>query len=194
MTTLNSVTLNKHHIVDIDLQDETLTLEHNNLTFYYSIIGLEDVKFFNDSYGVEGSAFINDNIDEVVSYELIEVLDEDEHVVDIDTVSLDESSINEVLSEKLCELHLKQSHYLDWLFTIKLRRIAMTVIEFIKKYGWEHSKDVSNGWITNYENIVLNELKSYIEAYELVQAYGGTDKSKTFLKSEYRKISTPYDI
>ena len=113
MTTLNSVTLNKQHIVDIDLSDDILTIEHNNLTFYYSIIGLEDVKFFNDSYGVEGSAFINDNIDEVVSYELIEVLDEDEHVVDIDTVSLDESSINEALSEKLCELHLKQSHYLD---------------------------------------------------------------------------------
>ena len=113
MTTLNSVTLNKQHVVDIDLEDETLTLEHNNYTFYYSIIGLEDVNFFNDSYGVEGSGFINDNIDEVVSYELIEVLDEDEHVVDIDTVSLDESSINEVLSEKLCELHLKQSQYLD---------------------------------------------------------------------------------
>ena len=113
MTTLNSVTLNKQHIVDIDLSDETLTLEHNNYTFYYSIIGLEDVKFFNDSYGVEGSGFINDNIDEVVSYELIEVLDEDEHVVDIDTVSLDESSVNEVLSEQLYELHLKQSHYLD---------------------------------------------------------------------------------
>ena len=113
MTTLNSVTLNKQHIVDIDLSDDILTIEHNNLTFYYSIIGLEDVKFFNDSYGVEGSDFINDNIDEVVSYELIEVLDEDEHVVDIDTVSLDESSINEVLSEKLCELHLKQPQYLD---------------------------------------------------------------------------------
>ena len=106
-------TLNKQQIVDIDLQDETLTLEYNNLTFYYSIIGLEDVKFFNDSYGVEGSDFINDNIDEVVSYELIEVLDEDEHVVDIDTVSLDESSINEALSEKIYDLHLKQSQYLD---------------------------------------------------------------------------------
>ena len=113
MTTLNSVTLNKQHIVDIDLSNDILTIEHNNLTFYYSIIGLEDVKFFNDSYGVEGSDFINDNIDEVVSYELIEVLDEDEHVVDIDTVSLDESSINEVLSEQLYELHLKQSQYLD---------------------------------------------------------------------------------
>ena len=45
----------------------------------------------------------------------------------------------------------------------------MSAIEFIKKYGWEHGKDVSNGWITNYENIDLNELKSYIEAYELVQ-------------------------
>ena len=113
MTTLNSVTLNKQHIVDIDLSDDTLTIEHNNLTFYYSIIGLEDVKFFNDSYGVEGSAFINDNIDDVVIYELVEVLDEDEHVFDIDTVSLDESSINEALSEKLYELHLKQSQYLD---------------------------------------------------------------------------------
>ena len=113
MTTLNSVTLNKQHIVDIDLSDDILTLEHNNLTFYYSIIGLEDVNFFNDSYGVEGSAFINDNIDDVVIYELVEVLDEDEHVFDIDTVSLDESSINEVLSEKLYELHLKQSQYLD---------------------------------------------------------------------------------
>ena len=107
------LTLNKQHVVDIDLQDETLTLEHNNYTFYYSIIGLEDVKFFNDSYGVEGSAFINDNIDDVVIYELVEVLDEDEHVFDIDTVSLDESSINEALSEKLYELHLKQSQYLD---------------------------------------------------------------------------------
>lgn len=107
------LTLNKQHIVVIDLQDETLTLEHNNLTFYYSIAGLEDVNFFNDSYGVEGSAFINDNIDEVVSYSLTEVLDEDEHVVDVDNISVDESSINEVLSEKLYELHLKQSQYLD---------------------------------------------------------------------------------
>ena len=113
MTTLNSVTLNKQHIVDIDLQDETLTLEHNNLTFYYSIIGLEDVKFFNDSYGVEGSAFINDNIDEVVSYKLDEVLDDDEQVVDTYSVSLDESSVNEVLSEQLYELRLKQSQYFD---------------------------------------------------------------------------------
>lgn len=113
MTTLKSLTLNKQHIVDIDLEDETLILEYNNLTFYYSIVGLEDVNFFNDSYGVEGSAFINDNIDEVVSYSLTEVLDEDEHVVDTCSVNLDESNINEVLSEKLYELHLKQSQYLD---------------------------------------------------------------------------------
>ena len=107
------ITLNKQHIVDIDLQDETLTLEHNNLTFYYSIIGLEDVKFFNDSYGVEGSAFINDNIDDVVSYSLTETLDDEENVVALDNVVLDESSINETLSEKIYDLHLKQSQYLD---------------------------------------------------------------------------------
>ena len=113
MTTLNSVTLNKQHIVDIDLSNDTLTLEQNNYTFYYSIIGLEDVKFFNDSYGVEGSDFINDNIDEVVSYSLTETLDEEENVVSLDNVVLDESSINEVLSEKIYDLHLKQSQYLD---------------------------------------------------------------------------------
>ena len=107
------ITLNKQHIVDIDLQDETLILSKDNYTFYYSIIGLEDVKFFNDSYDVEDNGFINDNIDEVVSFELIEVLDENEHIVDIDNVSLDEESINEVLAEKLYELHLKQSQYLD---------------------------------------------------------------------------------
>lgn len=113
MTTLFNVTLNKQHIVDIDLQDETLTLEHNNYTFYYSIIGLEDVNFFNDSYGVEGSGFINDNIDEVVSYSLTETLDDEENVVSLDNVDLDESSVNEALAEKLYELHLKQSQYLD---------------------------------------------------------------------------------
>ena len=113
MTTLNSVTLNKQHIVDIDLSNDILTLSQGNLTFYYSIIGLEDVKFFNDSYGVEGSAFINDNIDEVVSYSLTETLDEEDNLVSLDNVVLDESSINEALSEKLYDLHLKQSHYLD---------------------------------------------------------------------------------
>ena len=116
MTTLNSVTLNKQHIVDIDLSDDILTIEHNNLTFYYSIIGLEDVKFFNDSYGVEGSDFINDNIDDVVNFELTEVLDEDEVDASDSTkgiIKLDESSVNEVLAEKLYELHLKQSQYLD---------------------------------------------------------------------------------
>ena len=116
MTTLNSVTLNKQHVVDIDLQEETLTLEHNNLTFYYSINGMNYVNFFNDSYGVEGSDFINDNIDEVVSYSLTETLDENEvDASDITkgVIKLDESSINEVLSEKLYELHLKQSQYLD---------------------------------------------------------------------------------
>ena len=108
------LTLNKQHIVDIDLQDETLILSKDNYTFYYSIIGLEDVKFFNDSYGVEGSAFINDNIDEVVSYKLLEINDQEDNLIFIKgIITLNKSSINEVLSEKLYELHLKQSQYLD---------------------------------------------------------------------------------
>lgn len=118
MITLNTmITLNKHNIVDIDLSDSTLILEHNNLTFYYSIVGLEDVKFFNDSYGVEGSGFINDNIDEVVSYNLIEILDEEENEVDVNNISkginLDTESINEELPKKLYDLHLKQTQYWD---------------------------------------------------------------------------------
>ena len=107
------ITLNKQHIVDIDLQDETLTLEHNNLTFYYSINGINYVNFFNDSYGVEGSAFINDNIDDVVFYRLQALLDDEENVVSLDNVVLDESRINEVLSEQRYELRLKQSQYFD---------------------------------------------------------------------------------
>lgn len=115
MVTLNTMlTLNKHNIIDIDLSDSTLILEHNNLTFYYSIVGLEDVKFFNDSYGVEGSGFINDNIDEVVNYKLIEILDEEDNLIfNKGIVELDTESINEELSEKLYELHLKQTQYWD---------------------------------------------------------------------------------
>ena len=52
--------------------------------------------------------------DNVVTFEqLDEVLDDDEQVVDTYSVSLDESSVNEVLSEQLYELRLKQSQYFD---------------------------------------------------------------------------------
>ena len=75
----------------------------------------------------------------------------------------------------------------------------MTVIEFIKEFGWEESIRIYNNLRevvnqTPYKHSLEDfsiELKLYVEAYELVKAYGGTDKSKTFLKSEYRKISTP---
>ena len=72
----------------------------------------------------------------------------------------------------------------------------MTVIEFIKKYGWEHSKDVSNGWITNYENIVLNELKSYIEAYELVIDFKHLNNGRWHFIADYcskSKLLSPFD-
>lgn len=49
----------------------------------------------------------------------------------------------------------------------------MKATEFVKKYGWDHSKDVAKGWITNYENIDLNDLQNLVNAYELVESYGG---------------------
>lgn len=48
----------------------------------------------------------------------------------------------------------------------------MNAIEFVKKHGLEHSKDVANGWITNYEDIDLNDLKQIVEAFELVNLHG----------------------
>ena len=75
----------------------------------------------------------------------------------------------------------------------------MSATEFIKEFGWEESIRIYNNLReivnqTPYKHSLEDfslELKPYIEAYELVQSYGGTDKSKKFLKSEYRKISTP---
>ena len=77
----------------------------------------------------------------------------------------------------------------------------MTALEFIKKFGWGSSKDVINGWIRKdfddsyhisegvYCNlpfeptddcgtISLFELKQYVEAWELVQSYGGVDGAR----------------
>lgn len=66
---------------------------------------------------------------------------------------------------------------------------VMDAIEFVKKHGLEHSKDVANGWITNYEDIDLNDLKQIIEAFELVESYKSRfgDDAEWFFVSDYCK-------
>ena len=57
----------------------------------------------------------------------------------------------------------------------------MKAVEFIKKFGRDHSKYVCNGWITNYESIDLNNLKTLVDAYDLVRSYGGVNGAKSVL-------------
>ena len=63
----------------------------------------------------------------------------------------------------------------------------MRANEFIKKFGIEHSKDVANGWITNYENTNLDDLKRYVDAYELVASWGGLADAKVAVKVSRHK-------
>lgn len=66
----------------------------------------------------------------------------------------------------------------------------MKAIDFIRKFGWKEAKlfvdenisagDVYDNIDDNYFYVETNwtELKQYVDAYELVQSYGGLDKSK----------------
>ena len=58
----------------------------------------------------------------------------------------------------------------------------MKANELVKKYGIEHSKDVANGWITNYENTNLDDLKRLVESWELVEKHGGLISARKYLK------------
>lgn len=59
----------------------------------------------------------------------------------------------------------------------------MKAVDFIRKFGWddakwlksecEHSHDVKKSSIVNYD-----ELKQYIDAWELVNRFGGVDGAK----------------
>ncbi|MEG1232407.1 MAG: hypothetical protein RSE18_01125 [Acinetobacter sp.] len=64
----------------------------------------------------------------------------------------------------------------------------MKAIEFIKKFGWIDASH-KNVWFhfgcsseRSFESIhgfrIIEDLKPYIDAWELVQSYGGLDKSK----------------
>ena len=68
----------------------------------------------------------------------------------------------------------------------------MKAIEFIKKFGWTVTKDLSNmdntsiGYLSvEHHGLNQQELKRYIDAYELVRKFGGIKRAKRILRKSY---------
>ena len=66
----------------------------------------------------------------------------------------------------------------------------MSVANTISTYGWDYAKGMVRD-NPKSDLIFMIKLKEYVEAYELVESYGGVSSAKKYLDSEYRKISTP---
>ena len=62
----------------------------------------------------------------------------------------------------------------------------MKPVEFIRKFGWgkaiEHLKKMD---AENWHNGFFNDLKTYVEAYELVDSYAGLHGFKTYCNGEF---------
>ena len=83
----------------------------------------------------------------------------------------------------------------------------MRANEFVKKYGIDKAKELVssiintisvNGYVCDPcfitddgEFVGYNDLKRYVDSYELVESYGGLESAKEFVGSEYRKLSQP---
>lgn len=72
----------------------------------------------------------------------------------------------------------------------------MRANEFIKKFGWEVAKKNTekcfDGKAIQIAPLyMLDDLKRYVDAYDLVQSYGGLKESIRFSKQTYRLTSTP---
>lgn len=58
----------------------------------------------------------------------------------------------------------------------------MNAVEYFKKNGFNKSKihlDIMNA--ENWHNGFYNDLKRLVESYELVEKFGGLDKSKNYI-------------
>lgn len=83
----------------------------------------------------------------------------------------------------------------------------MKANEFVKKYNIDRAKELVssiintisvNGYVCDPcfitddgEHVGYNDLKRYVDSYELVESYGGLESAKEFVGSEYRKLSQP---
>lgn len=64
----------------------------------------------------------------------------------------------------------------------------MNAVEFVKKFGWDVSKDLANrdktsvGYLSvEHHDVCQDDLKRLVESYELVEKFGGLDKSKNYI-------------
>lgn len=53
----------------------------------------------------------------------------------------------------------------------------MKASEFIKKYGWDYAIHAGSEDAPLYINLDYKDLEKYINAYELVESYGGIDEA-----------------
>ena len=75
----------------------------------------------------------------------------------------------------------------------------MKASEFIKKYGWSKSKYLVNDTSVNFDYYrtsehlkLIEDIKKYIKAYELVESYGGLEKANKLIDGSY--IDSNHDI
>lgn len=66
----------------------------------------------------------------------------------------------------------------------------MQAVEFIKKFGWSEAKKIINPngvyldlafLAVDVWGLDINDLKQYVDAWELVQSYGGLQSAFTYL-------------
>ena len=83
----------------------------------------------------------------------------------------------------------------------------MKANKFVKKYGIDKAKELVSSIINTIsvdgyvcdpcfiaddgEHVGYNDLKRYVDSYELVESYGCLESAKEFVGSEYRKLSQP---
>lgn len=77
----------------------------------------------------------------------------------------------------------------------------MNAIEFVKKYGLDVAKDLSYrdktsiGYLSvEHHSLNQDDLKQIVEAFELVERFGGFDKSNKMLKKAYDNCSSIISI
>ena len=61
----------------------------------------------------------------------------------------------------------------------------MKAVEFIKKFGWDYAKERLD-YCKNARLVGMEiDLKRYVDAYELVQKFGGIKRAKRILRKSY---------
>ena len=91
-----------------------LTTTNNNYIAKVSILGVSDIEFWRESYGVSGSpTWIESNVHDVIEYKLLCVYDDNENTItNPDIVSAAENAINTYdfynTSEEIAEILINE--------------------------------------------------------------------------------------